>query len=297
MASTSENIHVSVIINSRNRQESLARTLASLSSVSSSWEMPWELIVIDNGSTDGTQAMLQEWRPDFPTRVVILQESRPGSSRARNRGIAHAQGRILAFTDDDMLFTKAWLPALVAAFDNHPQTGIVAGRTELHDPIKHPLSVRTGTTAQLYTYPSDPFFLSGNNMAILSDLARTIKGFDRRLGAGTVVGGAEDADIAYRALKAGKRGRFAPEALAYHDHQRLTPVDVRRTRFNYAKGAGAFFAKHILRGDSYALRMWYWRMSSLFQASCRKPETRMPPDAPYMLRGHLAGFACRLLGL
>jgi glycosyltransferase involved in cell wall biosynthesis len=297
MASKSENIHVSVIISSRNRQESLARTLVSLSSVSSSWDIPWELIVVDNSSTDDTQTMLQERTPDFPTQVTILQESRPGLSRARNRGIAHAQGRILAFTDDDMLFTQAWLPGLFAIFDNDPQTGIVAGRTELHDPTKPSLSVRTGTTGQLYSHPSDPFFLSGNNMAILSDLARTLRCFDQRLGAGTLVGSAEDADIAYRALKAGMRGRFAPEALAYHDHQHLTSDEVRRTRFNYAKGAGAFFAKHILRGDSYALRMWYWRISSLCRANCQKSGMRMPPDAPRMLRGHLAGFAYRVLGL
>ncbi len=296
MAGKNENIHVSIIISSRNRQESLARTLASLSSVSSSWDIPWELIVVNNASTDNTQAMLQEWTQDFPRRLTVLQESRPGTSRARNRGIAHAQGRILFFTDDDMLVTKGWLPALCAAFQSDPDTGIAAGRTTLHNPASYPLSVRTGTTHQVYSHPSEPFFLSGNNMAILTPLARALGGFDERLGGGTRVGGAEDTDITYRVLKAGMRGRFAPEALAYHDHDRLTDDAVRRVRFTYAKGAGAFFAKHILTRDPYALRMWYWRLSSLSRAICQKSHLPPTPYASYMLYGHLVGFALRLLG-
>src|SRR5262245_13454924 len=68
-----------------------------------------EIIVVDNGSTDGTAAVLAS----FGDRVRVLTEPTRGASAARNRGIRHARGRVIAFTDADCTVEPGWLAALV----------------------------------------------------------------------------------------------------------------------------------------------------------------------------------------
>ena len=115
---------ISVIIATRNRRESLRQFIEALRSLPN--EPAWELVVADNGSTDGTDLLLAKLATDFP--LVVVRESRPGKSRALNRAMEQARGELLVFSDDDVVPEKNWLAALHDAATRYPAANIFGGR-------------------------------------------------------------------------------------------------------------------------------------------------------------------------
>jgi len=99
---------VSVVVPTRNRAELVERAVASI--VRQSWST-WEAIVVDDASTDTTQAVLDGIAERDPRVRVVRNETATGGSAARNRGIELAEGELLAFLDDD----DEWLPTKLAA--------------------------------------------------------------------------------------------------------------------------------------------------------------------------------------
>src|SRR4051812_41821624 len=90
----------SVVIATYNRAADLRETLASLAALRP--DGPWEAIVVDNNSTDGTRALVEELAPGFPAPLRYAFESTQGRSAALNTGIAQARGEIVVTTDDDV---------------------------------------------------------------------------------------------------------------------------------------------------------------------------------------------------
>jgi glycosyltransferase involved in cell wall biosynthesis len=93
------NTDISLIICTRDRCEKLARCLESLRHII--FERPWELIIVDNGSTDDTAAVIREFIRSTRVQAVYLFEPKAGKSTGLNTALRVAQGQILAFTDDD----------------------------------------------------------------------------------------------------------------------------------------------------------------------------------------------------
>ena len=119
---------ISVIICTYNRCQSLAVVLDSISRMSVPPELPWELIVVDNGSKDATRTVVADFvRFSALGNVRYIFEEQPGLSYARNRGIEEACGEIIAFTDDDVTVDEAWLRSVKTAFDQFGCAAI-AGR-------------------------------------------------------------------------------------------------------------------------------------------------------------------------
>src|SRR5258708_39463015 len=109
---------VSVVIPTRDRREALARALASVEAQSF---RDFEVVVVDDASVDGTAAWLRERWP----AVSVTEVSHPtGAAAARNRGVRHAQGEILAFLDDDDVWCPSYLEVQVAQFEAHPETDL-----------------------------------------------------------------------------------------------------------------------------------------------------------------------------
>lgn len=108
---------VSVIIPTFNRRH---QTEAAVASVLSQDFTDFELIVVDDGSTDDTTPVLERYGPDL---TLICQENK-GVSAARNTGVAHSHGKYVAFLDSDDLWHPAKLSVQTAFFQNHPQTRI-----------------------------------------------------------------------------------------------------------------------------------------------------------------------------
>ncbi|HET8650035.1 MAG TPA: glycosyltransferase family 2 protein [Gemmatimonadales bacterium] len=114
-----------ILLATRNRAELLADTLAGIAAQ----HLPglrWEVIVVDNGSTDGTPEVLAEAAAKLP--LVQEREPAPGKNRALNRGLALARGELVIFTDDDIVPDAEWISELLNAAARWPDAAIFGGR-------------------------------------------------------------------------------------------------------------------------------------------------------------------------
>lgn len=105
---------VSVVVCTYNRAEMLRDTLASLAVLETACEFEYEIVVVDNASTDHTQPVLREVSADFPVPLRTCYVGTPGVAAARNQGIVEARGEWIAFFDDDQLAHPRWLRELLA---------------------------------------------------------------------------------------------------------------------------------------------------------------------------------------
>ena len=107
---------ISIIIPTFNRAAQLARALRSIAGTVGAAD-PVEIIVVDNASTDATEATYKKLRADFPKHEWrYIYEAMPGLLSGRHCGAKHARGEILAFIDDDVALTASWLDGLMQAF-------------------------------------------------------------------------------------------------------------------------------------------------------------------------------------
>src|SRR5882757_8126120 len=92
---------ITFIVCTRNRATSLPHALNSIAAEALSYGDGIDLVVVDNGSTDNTRKIIEDWAASAPLPVHLVCETRPGLAAARNAGVAAATGTLLAFTDDD----------------------------------------------------------------------------------------------------------------------------------------------------------------------------------------------------
>lgn len=117
---------VSVIIPTYNRSASLRQTVDTFR-VQSYPADRWELLLVDNASTDDTWDVIRELA-DSDNRIKAIRELRRGAHFARNTGAVAARGSVLYFTDDDMLANADLIERIVEGFDADPQVAVVTGR-------------------------------------------------------------------------------------------------------------------------------------------------------------------------
>jgi len=118
-------LEVSVIVCTRNRAAQLERMLGTASSLDLPPGTRWELIVVDNGSTDATRQVTNRLSGRLPLRRIA--EPAAGVCNARNRGIDEALGDYICWADDDVLLDPAWLRAYLDAFRRHPEAAYFGG--------------------------------------------------------------------------------------------------------------------------------------------------------------------------
>jgi len=105
---------VSVVVCTRNRADQLGEFLQSAAGLTVPPGLAWELIIVDNGSSDHTAEVVESFASQIPVRCV--REDKAGLSNARNRGVDEAKGDYICWTDDDVKLDPKWLSAYVAAF-------------------------------------------------------------------------------------------------------------------------------------------------------------------------------------
>lgn len=181
-----------------------------------------EIIVVDNASGDGSQALL---RAEYPDVALVALPSNRGFTGACNAGIARAHGAFIALLNNDTEAQPTWAAALVEAFQRHPQVGIVASKMLLFDQRDtfHNAGDGFRTDGTAYNrgvwekdtgqYEDEEFVFSAcggasaYRRAMLDQIGWLDDDFFFSL---------EDVDLAWRAQLAGWRTLYTPQAVVYH---------------------------------------------------------------------------------
>lgn len=196
---------VTVVIPAYNAQTTLRGCLDSVCA-STFPETQMQILVVDNNSNDSTPSILASYAP----RVQSLQEKKRGRAVARNCGITHAQGEIIAFTDSDCIVEREWLAHLIEPFADE-NVGIVGGAIrsvqpsnaieqfgeQIHDQAR---------AIRLYR----PAYVSTGNCAIPRRLLTALGMYNEQFERG------EDTDLTWRILQAGKQVVYQGNAVVYH---------------------------------------------------------------------------------
>jgi glycosyltransferase involved in cell wall biosynthesis len=242
---------LSVVVCTYNRCGSLRATLNSLAELAAPGGATWELLVVDNNSTDGTRDTIQAFaaKQSFPVRYVF--EQRQGHSCARNAGISHAQGDIIAFTDDDVTVDRMWLARLAEAFEGCGCAGAGGRVLPVWEKAKPKwLSVagpfRTNAVVSV-DFGEEPGRLkrwaTGANMAFRREIFERFGGFRTDLGrSGDTLISGDDSEFCSRIMQAGEFLMYAPGAIVYH------PVTADRLR-------KAYFREWYFQGGKTVFRM------------------------------------------
>jgi GT2 family glycosyltransferase len=249
---------VSVVVCTHERTESLAECLHSLSAL----DYPYvEIVVVDNAPRTTRTREFVDAYGDPRARYVCAEI--PGLSAARNHGVLHARGEIVAFTDDDVVVDPQWVRGLVRGFGRRPDVALVTGlvlAAELESPsqglFERKVSWGADLAPRLFAVGSSvpevvmtPFNCgmvgAGASFAARRQTLLQIGPFDEALGAGTPSRGGEDLDYFSRVLGSGQAIAYEPASLVWHHHRR-DMENLRRQMLGYGSGLTAFAFKQVL---------------------------------------------------
>jgi glycosyltransferase involved in cell wall biosynthesis len=229
----------SVVLPTYNRLSSLRQALESVLRQDFS---DFEVIVVDDGSTDGTGAYLTSLADP---RLRTCGQTNAGPAAARNHGVSMARGEFLAFTDDDCIVPARWLSGLYTGFDD-PRVAIVGG------------AVRNGVPGNLFSQTSQDMtnhfveilnlpgasgtFLTSNNLAYRRSAFEAAGGFDARFRHA----GGEERALNHTIVASGSRSRYLSDCTVAHYH-RMSLSGFLRQHLHY--GRGAYLLQYVVTGD------------------------------------------------
>lgn len=304
-APLSTTIGYTVVLCTHNHLEKLKRTLSDLDSLSRP-EASWELLIIDNASTDGTTEFLAtiDWQ-DFNLPARGIREEKLGLSNARNRGIREARGEYIFFMDDDETPDPEWLTNYEhAIISNRPDA--LGGRIEVYfeDGIRPRWlqeellgflgKLDYGPEPFRLTEPDTPIF--GGNFVFRRDIFDRIGDFDAGLGRKGVANiGGEDTEIYDRMIAFGCDVRWVPDAVINH---RIQAAKLKRDYFldlhyreGYTEGIRQRGNKSRLPGMYLFPQLWRALLAAIKQRiqGGRNTSLRKEMNVAYFI-GYILGW-------
>lgn len=270
-----ETLELSVVVATRNGEEWIGEALQSL--LRQTLAAPrFEIIVVNNGSSDRTAEVVEELISRGPGNLRLLSEEVPGLSRARNTGLRAGRGRIVAFLDDDARADPEWLSALAPLFDD-PRVAAAGGPIELTwtspapawwsaelDPVQGRLDY--GPRPRRLTYPEVPY---GSNLAVRRTVLERIGLFRESLGrTGQSLMAGEELELCLRIIQAGYEIAYEPAARVHH-----LAIPRRATR-------------EYLQSQAY----WHGRSQRLVETLVPGPWLTPLPRLPFLLLKSLGGY-------
>ncbi len=234
----------SIVIPTHNRKDTLRRCLAAATDQD---DPDYEVIVVDDGSIDGTGEMV---RQEFPQVQCIRQEPNRGPAAARNRGIEVATGEIIAFTDDDCLLPSDFLSRLADGYHRYPDAAGVGGYLEAPDEVlqSNPFAQYEAYVTHRVYHAGSEEYLGGfdcpaggtNSMSYRKAVLLEVGGFDESF----PYAAGEDADLKWRVVQRGYRLLYIPVKVVH-----LHPYTFRHFWQQYRRhGQGAVHFERKYRG-------------------------------------------------
>jgi glycosyltransferase involved in cell wall biosynthesis len=303
---TGEDLDATVVVCTYSRASPLFRTLECLMRQELRPGLRWEVIVVDNSSSDETRPMVEIRQREWPALRYGI-EPKQGLSHARNHGIAAARGKILLFTDDDVCPEPDWVQRILdgmAKYECDACGGYIAPVWESEPPkwltqcFHDLLPVRAN---RVDAYPivagSEPPF--GANMAFRREVFERVGRFDVARGRkGQTLASGEDGELFAGLLSSGGKVMFLGGARVHHrvESFRLTKRYLRRWRFqtsrNIAETWGVPGARHLL---GIPLYLFAQTVRASWNA-CRARVTALPDEvfSGELIVWHFMGFMAGL---
>jgi len=239
---------ISVVVCAYNAEPTMRDCLESLTKLA---YPNYETIIVDDGSTDRTGAIADE----YPQFKVIHQPNR-GLSAARNVGMAAATGEIIAYTDSDAMPDPHWLTYLALKFTSTDFVGI--GGPNLPPPeedwLANCVAAAPGSPTHILLDDETAEHIPGCNMAFRKDALAEVGGFDP-----TYTAAGDDVDICWRLQARGHTLGFSPAAIVWH-HRRKTVRSYLKQQMGYGKAEAMLFRKHPGRFNSLGNARWAGRI-------------------------------------
>jgi glycosyltransferase involved in cell wall biosynthesis len=246
---------LSVIMSTYNRGEVLHDAVRSVLAQRPAITPAFELIVVDNNSTDSTPEIVRRFA-SVDGRVRYLFEPRQGLSYARNAGIREARAQLIAFTDDDVRAEPDWVEAILRAFREHPEADMVGGRVLPVWPAPPPVWLTRDhwTPLALVDYGEAPAAVTADHPICLvgANLAFRRSVFDA-VGVFAIdcqrvkdsIGSLEDHEFLLRLFRVGRHGVYDPRIML---HAAIEPNRLARAYHRrWHTGHGHFHA--LLRSE------------------------------------------------
>jgi glycosyltransferase involved in cell wall biosynthesis len=219
-------LDVSVVIPTYNRCELLPRALDGVLSQDSG-DVRYEVIVVDNNSSDGTKDVATARCGMGETSLRYLFEGQQGTAHARNTGIAAARAPIVAFTDDDVRVDRRWVAEIKRAFDEHPEVDCVSGPILPAWPTQPPewltpdhwvgaLALQEHGTEAFHLNADRPLSLAGANLAFRRSIFDRLGAFAPEF---SKVGDQSDTEMLIRLFQNGGQALYVPSILVTADVQ------------------------------------------------------------------------------
>jgi len=235
---------ISVIICTYNRDKYIYNVLKSIAE-NDFPKSSYEIILVDNNSTDRTSSEVERFTQMFPDVVLTYHfEPQQGLSHARNRGISEADGNILIYVDDDATVNKSFLSAYASVFSSHPEIDAAGGPIiPVYEDGKEPKwmnhHLKRLLTGYLYFGDKEKSFPGqnypgGGNAAYRKTVFDKVGHFNPELGRnGSNLAAGEEKDIFDKMTSLGMRFLYTPDAILYHiiPHHKLEKSYLERVTF------------------------------------------------------------------
>jgi glucosyl-dolichyl phosphate glucuronosyltransferase len=255
----------SVVVPVFNRAASSMTTVRSV--LAQETTFPYEVIVVDSGSTDDTGAQMQSLAASVPGRMRYVRKAEEGVSAARNAGIAAARGEIIAVVDDDVRPHAGWLQALVETYRVHPDAWCVGGRILVELPETRPswFSLRSkvlttylsaldlGDATVRLAFPGDVW---AANFSVRREALTRVGLFDTALGpAGARRTVGEESELCWRIQRAGGAVYYCGQAVVTHviPGARMTKRSFRGRAYWQGRTIALLHAKYSLEAPEHHL--------------------------------------------
>lgn len=258
-----DNLKLSIVVCSYNRGKKIRNCIDALLAQSLPRNQ-YEIIVVNDGSTDDTATIINEYKDSIR---IITNNPNQGLGQSRNNGARAARALIIAFTDDDCIADNDWAKRLLSAYDD-PSVMAAGGKIipykndkwllkyyEANNPLAHVTFTFDSNSGMLYTLteyikrsfslkrlPDAPIKLQmivGANMSMRRDIFDKVAGFDPKLRFG---GEEEDFWTRLRAMDPTVTMRYVPTAVIGHDYDASFKDAIRRN-YKYGMGAARLYLK------------------------------------------------------